>query len=149
MRRQPLLVIAVGLCASSALFISCGRDIPVVDGSADTTSVVILTLPPLDYGPPVSFSKRVMPLLLDSCASCHNPRNRASGYDVTTYGGVMRGGKRGPAVISGSSKLSLLARAIAGRAIDFPRMPPEPAGPISYDDLMALKRWIDQGARND
>jgi len=137
--------LGVTLCLVCFSLICCSRETPAVFAPVE---VPVSPPPPSAYGPPVSYSREVAPVLEISCAECHNPDSLASGLDVTSHAALLRGGKRGPAVIPWSSKKSLLVRAITSRNIDFPMMPPG-EGSLPYDVIMRIKRWIDQGAANN
>jgi hypothetical protein len=77
------------------------------------------------------------------CAGCHSGSGRKSGLDVTSHKMLMRGGDRGPAVVPGNARESLLYRVTAREAE--PHMPfGMPAIPV--EELSAIAQWIDEGA---
>nr|BAL53699.1 NB-ARC domain protein [uncultured Planctomycetota bacterium] len=98
---------------------------------------------------PVSFEKEIYPILEDKCLSCHAGPVKSGGYDMSTYEGLMKGGKRGPAVHPGRPNDSLLVH-LAGRTKQ-PAMPPVKKGskdaPLTPEQLALIKLWIEQGAR--
>src|SRR4051812_39670814 len=58
-----------------------------------------------------SFAEDVMPIFVGRCFSCHKPGgqgNETSGFDLSTYEGVMRGTKFGKMVIPGDPDSSNL-----------------------------------------
>src|SRR5262249_25122649 len=63
----------------------------------------------------------------------------------------LKGGKRGPAIVSGRADDSLLFKMAAHRVE--PTMPPKEKRkdfpPLTPDELGLLKLWIDQGAKDD
>lgn len=91
------------------------------------------------------FERRIRPVLSQSCHSCHalGAKNKG-GLDLETRDGMLRGGRRGPAVVLGDPDASLLLKAIR-RLPDAPiKMPPkEPLPPEIVDDFAT---WIAAGA---
>ena len=109
---------------------------------------------------PVSFAADVQPLLTDSCGSCHDSDGEgtaASGFSVNNYDEVMKGTDLGTVVIAGSSESSNLYRVIAAKTAPEIRMPPhhpeswaEGRGmPLTERQVDVIKRWIDEGAKNN
>jgi hypothetical protein len=66
-----------------------------------------------------------------------------SGLDLRRREDLLKGGKRGPAIVPGKSAESLLYRAIAQN--DELKMPPGKA-PLPAADLETIREWIDAGA---
>lgn len=79
----------------------------------------------------------------DSCAGCHNASRPAGGFDMTTYQGIMAGGRSGKAVMPGNSKDSLLVQLITGAKR--PKMPK--GGELEPDQIKTIESWIDAGAK--
>jgi WD40 repeat protein len=108
---------------------SCVAAIPFVLGAAEP-----------------SYYRDVRPILNRSCTSCHQPAVKSSGLDLTSYVGLQRGGKRGPAFVSGSPEESLAVRFITG-AVQ-PSMPL--SGPaLPGGDIDTIRDWIKSGAKDD
>jgi len=84
-----------------------------------------------------------LPLLETRCAGCHNAQNKQSGLDLTRRETAVRGGDRGPGIVPGKSKESLLYLAIAHLAK--PNMP-KFAAKLSEVEIATVASWIDQGA---
>jgi WD40 repeat protein len=99
----------------------------------------------LDRKTPVAFEKEVEPILANKCAFCHSGNLKEGKLDLSSYDSMMRGGKRGPAVVPGKSAESLLVK-LAAKAIR-PYMPPKSEEPLSPEELALVKLWIDQGAK--
>src|SRR5690349_18505351 len=59
---------------------------------------------------PVSYAKEVEPILAAKCAACHAGKVRRGRFDVSSYAALVKGGKRGPAVVPGKSAESLLVQ---------------------------------------
>src|SRR5260370_26420061 len=101
----------------------------------------------LERKEPVLYDKDVEPILVNKCIFCHSGNLKEGNLDLNTYEGMVKGGKRGSAIIPGNGEKSLLYKA-CGRS-EAPYMPPprtanEPATP---EDLAMIKLWIDQGAK--
>jgi hypothetical protein len=67
-----------------------------------------------------------------------------SGLDLRQISSILKGGKRGPAVVPGNSSDSLLYRAIAG--IGSLKMPPGKVS-LAPDAVRSIAAWIDGGAK--
>src|SRR5206468_8284161 len=57
---------------------------------------------------------------------------------------LLRGGRRGAALVPGKAEQSLLYQAAAHQGEL--KMPPGSKSPLPADELMVLKKWIDEGA---
>jgi len=98
---------------------------------------------------PMSYSEDVVPILKGYCVSCHQPGGQglaASGLDLTSYDGLMKGTKFGPMVIPGKPDSSNLIVLIDGKAKV--RMPfGHKALPSCLRDI--VYGWIFEGAKNN
>jgi hypothetical protein len=77
------------------------------------------------------------------CISCHGSV-RSSDLDMRTAAGLLKGGKRGPAVIPGKADASLLYKAVK-REGEL-QMPPG-RGALTATEINTLRDWINAGAR--
>jgi hypothetical protein len=99
----------------------------------------------------VSFKDEIMPILEKHCFECHTPGGKgqmASGLDLTTYEGVMKGTQHGPVVVPGDAFLSNLMVLIEGRAGPELKMP-HGRKDLSNWEKTLLRRWINRGAENN
>ncbi len=94
---------------------------------------------------PVNFHHQVMPILERRCLMCHGVEAAGGGLILTEYKSLRRGGKSGPAVVSGDIEGSLLWRMISGSE---PRMP-KAGGPLAAEEVELIRLWIAQGAKDD
>jgi hypothetical protein len=105
-------------------------------GRADTDPV---TAAKVEY-----FEKKVRPILVNHCYSCHAADTKpAGGLRVDDRNGLLTGGNNGPAIVVGKADDSLLLKRIeqkTGR-----RMPLE-SEPLSAEQVAILKQWINDGA---
>jgi len=95
-----------------------------------------------------SFSRQVLPVFTQTCMPCHSGGKDAKGnYDLTSYAGVMGNGSDSiPNVIPGNADSSFLYRRVTGVV---PPQMPKGRPPLSASQLTTVKRWIDQGAKNN
>ncbi len=107
--------------------------------------------PPQRATPPTSFREDVFPIFKGRCVECHQPGGQgyeASGLDLTTYEGVMKGTKFGAMVIPGDPDSSNLMWLLDWRASPKLRMP-HGAKKLSTCDRDEIRRWIREGAKNN
>jgi hypothetical protein len=100
----------------------------------------------------VSFKTDIRPLLDDYCISCHVPGGKGfekSGLDMRSYKSLMTGTKFGPVIKAGNSVDSTLIMLVEGRANPAISMPYGIKGGLSKDKIAVLRKWIDQGAKNN
>jgi WD40 repeat protein len=99
---------------------------------------------------PVSYAKEVADILDAKCVGCHNGALAESKLNLEDVAGMLKGGKRGPAIVAGKADQSLLFQLAAHRAE--PPMPPpdkKDQTPLTPEELGLLKLWIDTGAKDD
>ena len=99
----------------------------------------------LDRKTPVVYEKDIEPILVNKCTFCHCGNVKEGKLDLSSYDTMMRGGKRGPAIIPGKSAESLLVK-LSAKEIR-PYMPPKSEEPLTPQELALIKLWIDQGAK--
>jgi uncharacterized membrane protein len=101
---------------------------------------------------PVSYAKDVAPILEKHCKSCHVPGQAgyvASGFDLEGYDSLMKGTRFGPVVLPGDPLTSTLVMLIEGRADPSLKMPHGNAAPLTSDEIATIRRWVEQGAKNN
>lgn len=99
----------------------------------------------------VSYSEDIRPILVGRCLECHHPGGpgtEASGLDLTTYEGLMKGTKFGPMIVPGEPDTSSLMRLIDHKVDPSIRMP-HGKKKLSQCDRDAFRLWIKQGAKNN
>ena len=92
-----------------------------------------------DETPVPKFAQDVQPLLKRHCLKCHGTAKREAGLDLSTPGGVIRGGKNG-AVITPHD----LVGSLFWKRVSEDEMPPEE--PLGDRDKEIFRRWIAAGA---
>jgi hypothetical protein len=99
----------------------------------------------------VSFSADVQPILKQYCLECHlpgGPGYGASGFDMSSYETLMKGGKYGPFVIPGDPFTSTLNMLVEGRAHPSIRMP-HGRDKLNDREVEILRVWVKEGAKNN
>lgn len=99
----------------------------------------------------VSYRLDVFPILESRCVSCHKPGGdgfKASGLDLSSYEGLMKGTKHGPIVIAGDPVSSNLNVLIEGRADPKVRMPHNQR-PLLKLQQQIVHAWVKQEAKNN
>jgi hypothetical protein len=89
------------------------------------------------------FEKRVRPVLVEHCLSCHGPEKKRSGLRLDRMEDILAGGDRGPAVVAGSARDSPLIQAIRYDDADL-SMPPK--GRLDDRRIADLTAWVEMGA---
>jgi mono/diheme cytochrome c family protein len=85
---------------------------------------------------------QVRAILTDNCLACHGPA-RMSGLDLRTREGMLAGGSRGPALVAGKSKESLIYKAVSHQG--GLSMPPGNKT-LTTEQIGTIASWIDSGA---
>ncbi len=87
------------------------------------------------------FEKQVRPVLAAQCFNCHGPQQQFSSLRVDSREALLKGGNRGPALVPGDPKTSLLARAVRQDGLKMPV-----GGKLSDEQISAIETWIAAGA---
>lgn len=102
--------------------------------------------------PEVSYKKDVNPIIHDYCLNCHEPGGKGfetSGLDMRTYQSLMNGTKFGAVIKPGDSFTSIMIQVVEGRVHPSIKMPYGMSGGLSRERIGILKRWVDQGAKDN
>ncbi len=111
----------------------------------NTKSVSPVAVVKLERTTPVLYDKEIEPILVHKCAVCHSDNIKEGKLDLGSYEGLMKGGKRGAAIVPGKSGDILLVKLVGRTEKKF--MPPKGEEPLTPQELALLKLWIDQGAK--
>ena len=89
------------------------------------------------------FEQKIRPVLVERCYMCHSTsaKKLQSGLLLDTRQAARAGGKRGPAVVPGNVRDSLLIEAIRHESLKMP-----PAGKLSDSVVADFVRWVEMGA---
>jgi hypothetical protein len=89
------------------------------------------------------FEKKIRPVLVQHCYSCHSvAKKQRGGLVLDGRDGLRKGGDSGPALVPGKPNESLLIQAV--RYTDETRMPPR--GKLPDDVIADLEKWVTLGA---
>jgi YVTN family beta-propeller protein len=102
----------------------------------------------------VIYSKHIAPIFAASCATsgCHDNATAQSGLSLTSWESALKGSEFGAVVVPFAARKSHLLQhistdtTIAPMAI--PRMP-YGRDPLPREQILTIKRWIEEGAKND
>jgi len=101
---------------------------------------------------PVSYRQDIAPLLAEHCGRCHQldgNGTRKSGFAMDSYEQLLKGTRFGPIIKPGAATASTLMSLIDGRADPAIRMPPDNHNPLAPEQISLIRRWIDEGAKNN
>ncbi len=105
-----------------------------------------------DPNAPISYYKKIRPILQAQCQGCHQPAKAKGGYVMTNFARLLEGGesvKDGQhAVVAGQPEKSLLVAQITPDADGKAEMPPKKQ-PLPAPQLALIKRWVAEGAKDD
>jgi hypothetical protein len=98
----------------------------------------------------VSFKKNVFPIIKMNCLPCHteDEMNQSELY-LDTYENIMKGGKHGKPIVKGMADSSLIIKKLIPPPPFGDMMPMKRKTPIAADTINVIKKWIDQGAKNN
>lgn len=99
----------------------------------------------------VSYKADVHPILQQYCLECHTEGGKgavASGLVMSSYDSLMKGTKFGPIIKPGDSLTSALVMLVEGRADPSIKMPHGKES-LPKAKIEILKKWVDQGAKNN
>jgi mono/diheme cytochrome c family protein len=98
---------------------------------------------------PVSYYRDVRPILQENCQGCHQPAKREGGFLLTSMEGMKKGGDSGdPGLVPGDPEKSTLVSEIIAEAGQKPAMP-KGRDPLSPAQVALIRRWIQEGAKDD
>ena len=87
------------------------------------------------------FETRVRPVLATNCYGCHGPEKQFNSLRLDSRAAMMRGGMRGPVLVSGKPEDSLLIQAVRHEGLQMPL-----GGRLEESQIAALEEWIRRGA---
>jgi cytochrome c5 len=83
-----------------------------------------------------TYDVNIQPIFVAACTACHNTASPLASLDLSTFAGVMKGGKDGVIVVPGDPANSLLIKIQSAK--HFRNLTP--------DELALVEQWIDAGA---
>ena len=98
----------------------------------------------------VSFKKDIFPVIKLNCLPCHTEdQMNPSELYLETYDDLMKGGKHGSPIIAGKADSSLIIKKLIAPPPFGDPMPLKRKTPLAADTVNILKKWIEQGAKNN
>jgi uncharacterized membrane protein len=96
------------------------------------------------------YEDMIVPFMDKKCMSCHNTNKSKGGLVMTSYEGLMKGGKSGkPTLNPGSVEESeLIQRVLLPDGHD-DRMPPEGKAPLTAEEISIMEWWVAEGAATE
>ena len=87
------------------------------------------------------FEADIEPILAKKCGKCHSAKVQKGGLDLSTMGGLRRGGESDESVVADTAEDSLL-----WTMLDDDLMPPEGQPPLTKKELATIRQWIAAGS---
>ena len=87
-----------------------------------------------------------------NCIACHQAGGageQASGFSMVSYEDLMKGTQFGPMIVPGDSLGSNMLVLMEGRADPSISMPHGNMKPVPQAEIETIRRWIEQGAKNN
>jgi WD40 repeat protein len=136
----------------ASLFVVCGLVVyGVTAHSADekpAKKAGVIQAAAVNLGRPVDFDGDILPILESKCIACHNIAIDEGKLSLEDVESILKGGKRGPAVVAKQPEKSRLFQ-FASHAAK-PIMPPMPnkvdAAALTPKELGLIRQWILEGA---
>ena len=94
---------------------------------------------------PIEYNKDILPIFEKKCLVCHSGTELRGKYDMSTHANVLKGGKRGVAVVAGKPDESNLFTFCSRQKQ--PMMPPKTDEPLNSQEVSLIKLWIVEGAK--
>lgn len=113
------------------------------------SSAAPLTLPEEGWEELAYYEEVVQPILNSNCQSCHNPKNKKGGLDLSTKEALLAGGENGPVIdVHQYLKSNLISR------MELPldnedHMPPSEKRQPKKEELQLLRLWLENEASFD
>jgi hypothetical protein len=103
----------------------------------------VLFQPSLADDRPPLFETDIRPLFAKKCGHCHSDQTRKGDLNLSTVSDLRRGGESGESLISGTLQESLLWTMVDGG-----NMPPDGQPPLTLDERILIRKWIEGGAKS-
>jgi WD40 repeat protein/mono/diheme cytochrome c family protein len=106
-----------------------------------------------DPNAPISYHKKIRPILQAECQGCHQPAKAKGGYVMTDFAKFLVGGEdcakdKKQAIVPKDPSKSFLIEQITPASDGKAEMPPKKA-PLTDAEIKLITRWINEGAVDD
>ena len=92
----------------------------------------------------VDYLRDIKPIMVAKCLKCHSQLEAEGELRLDSIAAMLTGGGRGPAIVKGDSKVSLLIRALRDDEEDL--LMPAGGPPLKSQQINLIAKWIDAGA---
>lgn len=99
--------------------------------------------------PETTFDKFVYPILDQKCKNCHNDQKSKGQLNMTTIEKIKKGGKNGQLWVGNDTLNSHILKRAYLDLEDKKHMPPKGKPQLTSQELLILKKWIQEGAKYD
>ncbi|MGI9138091.1 MAG: c-type cytochrome domain-containing protein, partial [Sediminibacterium sp.] len=93
-----------------------------------------------------TFDGFIYPLLDAKCIQCHNSEKKKGNLQLTSIDLLLKGGKKGPAVVAYNSKESLMIQRMLLDPSDDKHMPPKGKPQLNSKEINLFYWWVQHGA---
>jgi WD40 repeat protein len=98
---------------------------------------------------PISYYRQVRPIFQQHCQGCHQPAKDQGGFVMTDLASLLKpGNSNQPGIVPGQFAKSLVFTQITSQGGKPPAMP-KGKDPLIDHDVNLIRRWIEQGAKDD
>ena len=96
----------------------------------------------------ISYYTDIRPIFQSHCQGCHQPAKKSGEYIMTDFALMLQGGEsEDAAIVSGKPAESYLISLIT--PVDGKAEMPKGKKPLSGVEIDLIRKWIEQGAKND
>ncbi len=95
----------------------------------------------------VTYNGRISAILKAKCVQCHGGLFPQGRLKLNSLKNVRKGGKSGRAFKPGDAAGSLMVQQFYLPETNPKRMPPQGAPPLTQGEILAIRAWIDGGAK--
>ena len=113
------------------------------------SSAAPLNLPEEGWEELAYYEEVVQPILNSNCQSCHNPRNKKGGLDLSSKEALLKGGKNGPVIDPHEFLKSSLVSRMELPLDHEDHMPPSEKRQPKKEELQLLRLWLENEASFD
>ena len=94
--------------------------------------------------PAPDYRGQIAPIFTKYCTGCHNDEDREGKFSLESFSSLQKGTEKGPAILPGDPKGSLMIRVLSGAVK--PSMPPKGEPRPEAGEIALLEAWIEAGA---
>jgi WD40 repeat protein len=97
----------------------------------------------------ISYYRNVRPIFAQQCQGCHQPAKPSGNYVMTSYSDLLKKTKTDAfGIVPGKPEESSVIEQVLPKGDKPPKMP-QARDPLSERDVNVIRKWIEQGAKDD